>query len=117
MDNIYKNIKYIYYRAKSTLLPQKISDFENIRDPESNNRIVDPPKLLIPDGEYNEVERGFGSRKTIVKVMKTSHGYYMKPKEDNKLFEACYEGSFGFGISCSGFDAERVVYYPSSEDI
>ena len=117
MDNIRNNLKYIYYRAKSTLLPQKIHDFEKIRDPESNNRIIDPPKSLIPNGEYKEVERGFGSRKTTVKVMKTSHGYYMKPKKDEKLFEACYEGSFGFGLGCSGFDPERVVYYPSSEDI
>ena len=112
MDDIKKNLKYMYLRAKSTILPTKKTDFIT-ENPETKDRIINPPEFFIPDGEYKEIEKGFGSRKTSIRVMTTPHGFYVKPTDNGQLFEISYESSFGFGLSCNGFDPERVVYYPN----
>lgn len=114
MEDLKKGSKYIFTRICSTILPSKYNDISEI-NPETKCRIVDPLSQLIPKGDYKEVEKGFGSRTTTVRVMETSHGFYMKPKEDAKLFEACYENTFHFGLSCKDFDPERVVYFPKRD--
>ena len=96
----------------SRILPSHYNNFDDLYNTESSCRIINPPPQLIPDGEYKDVEKGFGSRKTTVRVMETPYGFYMKPKKDNQLFEACYEGTFQFGFGCNEFDPERIVYYP-----
>ena len=110
MINLSKIMSYVLCRTSSTILPSKYINFSDIHNMESKCRIVNPPSQLIPEGEYKDVVKGFGSRKTTVRVMKTPHGFYVKPKE--KLFEVSYESTFHFGMGCHGFDPERVVYYP-----
>lgn len=113
MEDIKNNLKYFYLRAKSTIMPTKIVNFEDIQNMESEDRVISPPEMLIPEGEYKDCEKGFGSRKTTVRVMTTPHGFYVKPKKDSRLSEICYESAFGFGLSGSGFNEDRVVYYPN----
>ena len=81
----------------------------------SLERILNPPNILIPSDEFIEQQVRIGSNDVTIKVLETSHGYYVKPK--HKVYSGGFERMFGFGLGCDGFSEDRVVYYPHHTSI
>jgi len=81
----------------------------------SSERILNPPNMLIPSGDFEEQTVRIGSHDVTIKVLESKHGYYVKPTHEQNCSN--FERMFGFGLSCDGFDTERVVYYPHHTSI
>ena len=83
-------------------------------DVDDNRRILNPPLFFVNNNDFVENEINISIGKPVkVFVAKTSHGVYIKPYE--QVYNSQFEYMFGFGLCCSGFDPNRVVYYPSYE--
>ena len=104
--------QYLKSRGQSFLFGEK-SEFNKV-NLHSHRRILNPPKLLIPNGEFKQVDNvKIGSQNVTLHVMESDHGYYVKP--DKKTYNSHFERVFGFGVCCNGFSKDRVVFYPSYE--
>ncbi len=73
-------------------------------------RIINPPLFFVNDNDFVDTVINTSGRTVKFKVAETSHGIYLNPQE--KVYCANFETRFGFGLSCRGFDPNRVVYYP-----
>jgi hypothetical protein len=85
------------------------SDFSNV-DIFSRNRIIEPPKYLIPEGKYESMTTFIAEKPIPINVMSSSHGYYVKPSK--QVVCANFEHAFGFGCAGIGYTSNRVVFYP-----
>lgn len=105
-------LRYLKSRVLSTVNGTK-SEFKKV-NLHSHHRILNPPKLLVPNGEFKQVDNvKIGSKNVTLQIMETDHGYYVKP--DKKIYDSHFERIFGFGVCCNGFSKDRVVFYPSYE--
>lgn len=73
-------------------------------------RIINPPLFFVNDNDFVDTVINTSGHPVKFKVAETSHGIYLKPQE--RVYCANFEMRFGFGLGCSGFDPNRVVYYP-----
>ena len=75
-------------------------------------RIIEPPKIFIDDNsKFKKLPFVISNKSTILDVLETDHGIYIKPT--SRLPDGNFENIFGFGCGCIGFTNERLVYYPN----
>lgn len=100
LEQFYKNDKL--YR--DTLCVDKI-DFSDVR------RVLNPPTTLINTNNMETKIIKIFDKKAKVKYLETKHGIYVQLLEP--VYDSNVESAFGFGLCCSGFDPNKIVYYPN----
>lgn len=77
-------------------------------------RIFNPPTTLINTEDMKSATIKISDEEAVkIKYLQTKHGIYVKLSEP--VCNGSVEHAFGFGSACSGFNPDKIVYYPNHE--
>jgi hypothetical protein len=93
------------YKNNDDRLCIHVLDFQDVR------RVLNPPTTLINPENMTQTTIKIADKEAKIKYLSTNHGIYVKLLEP--IYDGNVESAFGFGLGCSGFDPDKIVYYPN----